>query len=224
MTSQASEWIELRAPDGHRFAAYEAQPPRHPRGTVVVLQEIFGVNRHIQSVARRLAEEGWRAIAPALFDRQRRDVSLDYDGEGIAAGKALLATLPLQTALLDVEAAVRHASALGPVAALGFCWGGSLAWLAGSRLPVAGVVAYYGGQIGSLLDKAPRVPTLTHFGEQDASIPIEVSQAIRRDQPQVITHLYAAGHGFNCDERPSYDLACTQLAWQRSLGFLNAVF
>ena len=224
MTSQASQWIELQASDSHRFAAYEAQPTGRPRGTVVVLQEIFGVNRHIQSIAQRLAEDGWRAIAPALFDRQRKDVALDYDGEGIAAGKALLAALPMQTALLDVDAAVRHAAALGPVTVLGFCWGGSLAWMAGSRMPVNGVIAFYGGQIGLLLDNAPRVPTLTHFGEQDASIPIEVPQAIRRDQPQVVTHLYAAGHGFNCDERPSYHLASAQLAWQRSLGFLNAVF
>ena len=216
-----SRWIELQADDGHKFAAYEVQPAGQARGTVLVLQEIFGVNRHIQDVAQRLAQAGWHALAPALFDRVRRDVTLAYDGEGIAAGKTLLAAVPLETALRDVAAAREHAH--GPVVALGFCWGGSLAWLAGSRLPVAGVVAYYGGQIGSLLDQPPRVPALTHFGEQDASIPLEVPRAIRRDQPQVVTHVYPAGHGFNCDERGSHDAACARRAWERTVGFLAAV-
>jgi carboxymethylenebutenolidase len=217
-----TQTISLRSSDGHTFDTFTATPAS-PRGSVIVLQEIFGVNAHIQSIAHRIAELGVTAIAPALFDRKEKAVSLPYDQTGVAKGKTLISCIPLDTAMVDVAAAVEHASASGPVAVLGFCWGGSLAWLAAHHLPVAGAIAYYGGQIGGLLDKTPAKPVMTHFGAADASIPMEVPETLYRNFGTVINHVYPAGHGFNCEARPSFDLECANLAWARTAGFLKAL-
>ena len=223
MSTQNHEtWLELAAADGHHLDLFEVRTAE-PRGTVIVLQEIFGVNPHIQAVTRRLADAGYTAAAPALFDRRRKKVSLAYNAAGIAQGKELIAGITLATALQDVAAAVARYQSHGPVAVLGFCWGGSLAWLAAAQLPVAGGVAYYGGQIAALLDAAPRRPVLTHFGANDASIPPSVPAEIGQRYGTVVNHVYPAGHGFNCDERGSFDAACAALAMRRTLGFLAAV-
>ncbi|MES2412894.1 MAG: dienelactone hydrolase family protein [Pseudomonadota bacterium] len=221
--SPSSEsWVELTAADGHRLEAFMVTSSPS-RGTVVVLQEIFGVNEHIQNVARRVACLGYTAIAPALFDRVRRRVALAYDQAGIAEGKKLVAGIPLDSAMLDVAATVNPSVLSGPVAVLGFCWGGTLAWLAAGSSPLAGAVAYYGGQIGSFLESQPKVPMLTHFGDQDASISLSVPQAVKEQQKTLITHIYPAGHGFNCDERPGFHAESASLAWQRTAGFLSSV-
>ena len=215
-------WTSFRAVDGHELDAFLVTPPS-PRGSVVVLQEIFGVNPHMQRIAGQIARLGYTAVVPALFDRVQKKVSLAYDKAGIEQGKALIGSIPLDTAMTDTAAAVAHAAAAGPVAVLGFCWGGSLAWLAANRLPIAGAIAYYGGQIGSLLDQVPFRPVLTHFGETDASIPPDVAVAITQRLGTVINHTYPAGHGFNCDERGSFDAGCATHAWSRTAGFLAAV-
>ncbi len=215
-------WVALTAANGHRLEAFTVTPAS-PRGSVVVLQEIFGVNGHIQAVARQVAALGYQAVTPALFDQVRPKVSLSYDKAGIEEGKALIAHISQQTAMSDVAAAVAYASASGPVAVLGFCWGGSLAWIAAYELPIAGAVAYYGGQIGALLEKAPKHPVMTHFGDADASISPEVSASVSERFPAVVNHRYSAGHGFNCNERPAFDPASAALAWQRTSGFLTAV-
>ena len=226
MSTQNNEtWLELTSDDGHRLDVFEVAPAARtePRGTVVVLQEIFGVNPHIQHMSRRLADAGYTAAAPALFDRRQKNVSLAYDAAGIARGKELIAGIEMETALRDVAAAVARYQKSGPVAVLGFCWGGSLAWLAAARLPVAGAVAYYGGQIGAFIDSAPRRPMLTHFGANDASIPPSVPAEVGQRYGMVTNHVYPAGHGFNCDERATFDAACAATAWRRSLGFFAAV-
>ncbi|MBI2725367.1 MAG: dienelactone hydrolase family protein [Polaromonas sp.] len=218
----AEGWITLATDDGHTLDAFQVVPTA-PKGSVVVLQEIFGVNPHIQHVARQLAALGYAAIAPAMFDRLQKKVSLPYDKTGIEQGKTLMGGMSLDVAMHDVAAAVKHSAPFGAVAVLGFCWGGSLAWLAAGRLPVAGAIAYYGGQIGALLDHAPNRPMLTHFGELDASIPKEVAGAVTERFGTVVNHLYPAGHGFNCDERASFDKASSALAWRRTNGFLDAI-
>jgi len=224
-THNHEAWRELIADDGHRLNVFEAAPApqAEARGSVIVLQEIFGVNPHIQNVTRRLADAGYTAAAPALFDRYEKKVSLAYDAAGIAKGKEFIAGIDLDTALRDVAAAVARYQELGPVAVLGFCWGGSLAWLAAGRLPVAGAVAYYGGQIGVLLDSAPRRPVLTHFGENDVSIPPSVPAEVSQRFGTILNHVYPAGHGFNCDEREAFNAACAAKAWRRTLGFLAGV-
>ena len=214
--------VELQAGDGHRLSAYRAEPAGAPRGALVVLQEIFGVNSHIRSVADGFAAEGWVAVAPALFDRVERSVELGYGPAEIERGRALRGGCSNDPALLDIAAAVEAVASVGPVAVIGYCWGGTLAWLAAARQPgLAAAVAYYGGGIGELLDLRPACPVLAHFGEKDASIPLSVAEGVRKNHPEVKVHLYPAGHGFNCDQRGSFDPQSAALARQRTLGFLK---
>jgi carboxymethylenebutenolidase len=217
-------WIELKAADGHGLQAWCARPPGAVRGGIVVLQEIFGVNAHIRSVCDRWAAEGWLAIAPALYDRVARGTETGYDAQGIATGRAAKEKLGDATALTDVQAAVDFAHREAPrVAVMGFCWGGTLAWLAASRLRgVDAAVAYYGTNIAGYLGETPKVPVLLHFGEQDTHIPPQHVQQIVRSFPAIPVHLYPAGHGFSCDARPSFDRESAALAAERTRAFLAA--
>ncbi|NUO71959.1 MAG: dienelactone hydrolase family protein [Frateuria sp.] len=216
-------WITLQASDGHRPRAWQAEPAGQPRGSIVVLQEIFGVNAHIRTVCDRYAQQGWLAVAPSLFDRAGGpEEGLGYAPEEMAKARELKARVPEDKALLDVEAAVAHCRSRAPrVAVVGFCWGGTLAWLAGSRIPgVSSVVAYYGTAIAAHLDEAPRVPVLLHFGDRDTHIPPADVEAIGRAHPAAELHRYPAGHGFNCDVRPSFDPDSAALAAERTGAFL----
>jgi carboxymethylenebutenolidase len=225
MNAETSEgWIELQAADGHRLDAFRVSPRGESRGNVVVVQEIFGVNEHIRNVTRRVAREGYAAIAPALFDRQSKKIEIGYDQAGIDRGLAIRASIASEKALLDIGAALAQFAGERNAVVIGFCWGGTLAWLSAGQLPVRGAVAYYGGQIGSLLDVAPMAPVIAHFGDQDHSIPMSVPQAISERYPTVVNHIYHAGHGFNCDERGSFHAESAALAWERTTGFLRALF
>lgn len=213
-------FIELEASDGHQLSAYE----RHPDGAsaaVVIVQEIFGVNPHIRSVVDRYADAGYHAVAPATFDRVERGVELDYDGPGVERGKELAMGIGMEKAMLDVAAAVAHASTTGPVGIVGYCFGGSVAWLASAQLPVAAAVGYYGGFITGALDSTPSAPTMLHFGELDAGIPLESVAKIQPAHPDVQIHIYeGADHGFNCDVRASFHAGAAQLARERTMDFL----
>jgi len=221
-TNLSGQWIALTAADGHRFDAFTVAPAAAVKGTVVLLPEIFGVNGHIQSVATDLARLGYAAIAPALFDRVQQKVNLGYDKDGVEQGIRLKSAVPVEHALLDVAAALAHAGEARSAVVLGFCWGGTLAWLSAAKLPVRAAVAYYGGQIGSHIDLELRAPVMTHFGAQDQSIPVTVFEAVADKHPQVINHLYPAGHGFNCSERASHHAQSARTAWDRSVAFLQA--
>ena len=210
----------LTAADGHELDAYEV----HPDGaaaSIVVVQEIFGVNEHIRSVVDRYASFGYRAIAPALFDRAERGVELGYDDEGRTRGIELAMQIAFDPALLDVAAAVDHVSATGPVAVIGFCFGGSVAWIAAGDLPIAAAVSYYGGQIHSMIGRQPKVPTMLHFGALDHGIPLDQVEAIAAAHPDVPVHVYpGAEHGFSCDARASHDPRSAAIALGRTLDFL----
>jgi carboxymethylenebutenolidase len=215
-------FVELSAEDGHRLAAYRAVPDRPPRGGLVVIQEIFGVNAHIRAVVDRFAEAGYLAIAPALFDRVERGVELGYDGQGVLRGREIVGKLAYEDVLCDVGAAVNEASTAGRVGAVGYCYGGSVVWLAAARAPgLSCVVSYYGSRIVQFMDEAPRVPVMMHVGRDDASFPIETVREIGARHAGVIVLEYAAGHGFNCDGRSDYDAKASELALQRSLEFLQ---
>lgn len=220
-TDVSTEWIALTAADGHRFDAYRAAPRGTARGALVVLPEIFGINPHIRRVCDGFAAAGYATLAPALFDRTERKVELGYDDAGRTRGIALMTSMDTEKTLLDVQAALAE---LGDAAVVGYCWGGSLAWLAAARLPVRAAVGYYGGQIGKTLDLVPKAPTLLHFGEKDQNIPLSVAEGVRQRHPAVIVHTYPAGHGFNCDERASFDADSAALALRRTLGLLDAAF
>lgn len=215
------QMIELTASDGHGLQAYRADPAGAPRAGVVVIQEIFGVNPHIREVADRYAAEGYLAIAPALFDRVRPGVELGYDEGAIAEGRDLAFSMNPDVPVRDVEAAVAAAAGAGKVGVVGYCWGGSLTFLAACKLDVAAASSYYGGQIVSALERepdlAPAAPLIMHFGEQDAGIPLSDVERIRRAFPDVPIHLYDAGHGFNCDHRGSYDEVSSRTARDRTL-------
>ena len=215
-------WIQLKSADGHVLQAWQAQPAGKPRGCIVVLQEIFGVTNHIRNVCDRFAAQGWVAIAPALYDRVGRGHELPYGEQGIAQGRALKAGVTEAQALADVQAAVDHLRPKGKVAVVGFCWGGTLAWLSASRLQgVSAAVAYYGTNIHDNVREQPRVPVLLHFGDNDKHILPEHVSGISKTWPQVPLYRYDADHGFNCDERPAYHPASAQLAGTRTQQFLE---
>ncbi len=218
-------FIDLRAADGAAFPAYVAQPDGPPKGGVVGLQEIFGVNSHIRSVADGYAKEGYLAVAPSTFHRVRPGVELGYGQEDMAAGRALkeaAEALPAPGVLQDIQAAIRHAGQAGKVGIVGYCWGGLLAWRSACLLDgLSAAVPYYGGGVTSATEAArtPKVPVLAHFGDQDHWIPLDGVDAFRRAHPEVEVHVYHANHGFNCDQRGSYDAQSAQLARERTLAF-----
>jgi len=215
--------IQLVAADGHRFDAYIADPAGRARGAIVVVQEIFGVNSHIRSVADGYAADGYLAIAPALFDRVKKNVELGYTPEDIAKGRELKAAAPTEPALLDIAAAAQAAASAGKVGIVGYCWGGFLAWMAAAKLAgFACAVPYYGGGMLDHADLVPRCPVMCHFGERDNMIPAEGVRKLAAKHSGQQVYLYAADHGFNCDQRGSWDAPAATLARERTLAFLRA--
>jgi carboxymethylenebutenolidase len=214
--------IQLTASDGTQVGAYEVAPD-DASASVVVIQEIFGVNAHIRSVVDRYASYGYRSIAPALFDRIEPGIELEYDEAGIARGRELAGQLHRELLMADVAAAVAHVGEACPVAVVGYCLGGSIAWQSASRLPISAAVGYYGGQIPELVDETPAVPTMLHFGAEDHAIPLDGVRKVADAHPEVPVHVYdGAGHGFNCDARASYHPLSAAIAQGRTLEFLVA--
>jgi len=214
--------MQLTASDGHQFEAYVPQSPSPQRAALVVIQEIFGVNGHVRAVADDYAGQGYWTIAPALFDRFQPSLELGYGPEDRNRGMQAASQVGLAAALRDVQASVECAREFGKkVGVLGFCWGGSVAWLAATRLQPDAVVAYYGGQIAKHSAEKPRCPVQLHFGKRDAHIPMSEIDEIRRHHPGLPIFLYEAGHGFNCDQRESYEPVSAALARQRTIQFLQ---
>jgi carboxymethylenebutenolidase len=219
----ASSTITLTAADGFKSLAYVSEPSGSPKGGIVVLQEIFGINSHIRGVADGYAAAGYLAIAPSTFDRVERDIELGYTPDDIAQGsrlKAAIEALPAPGVLQDVQAAVDHAARAGKVGIVGYCWGGLLVWRSAEMVRgLTAAVAYYGGgmTVGSEPSRQPAVPTMAHFGDQDMHISVESVKAFEQAHPEVEVHLYAANHGFNCDQRGSYNAGAAATALERSL-------
>jgi carboxymethylenebutenolidase len=217
--------IQLTASDGHHPTAYIAAPRTKPLGSLVVLQELFGVNSHIRQTCDRFAAEGYHVIAPALFDRVAPGVELGYGDSDVAEGRQLRAKLTWDNLLADTKAAIDAARPFGRVGVVGYCLGGSIAWRAAAKLSdVTAAVCYYGGQIPNLLDDTPACPVLMHFGELDTSIPPDAVEKIRAAKFSLAT-IYSypeAGHGFSCDARSAFDEPSHLLAYRRTLNFLKA--
>jgi carboxymethylenebutenolidase len=213
--------ITLKCSDGVEIGAYRADPAGRPRGGVVVVQEIFGVNKHIRSIADLYAAQGYLAIAPALFDRAEKGSDLGYGDADRAHGMALLGKSPRETALRDIAAAVDAAKSAGKVGIVGFCWGGALAWFSAAELPgISAAVGYYGGGILGAKDLKPKVPIMLHFGEQDGHIPADGVRELAAAHPEIPVYLYPAGHAFNRDADPhAYHAASADLARKRTLEF-----
>ncbi|QEX17587.1 carboxymethylenebutenolidase [Hypericibacter terrae] len=214
--------VELKAADGFKLAGYRAEPAGASKGGLVVIQEIFGVNHHIRSVTDRFAAQGYTALAPALFDRTERGIDIGYDEAAMNRGVKLRAAIKLEDTLLDVAAAIQALKGAGKIAVVGYCWGGSLAFLSATRLSgLACTVGYYGGMIAAHAKEKPKVPVMLHFGEHDHGIPMSDVEKIKAARPEVKIFTYDAGHGFSCDERASFDKASHEKALGRTLAFFK---
>ncbi len=224
------QFTNLTSADGTTVPAYVAMPDGKPRGAIVVLQEIFGVNSHIRAVTDRFAAQGYVAVAPATFQRVKAGVELGYTEADMNAGFALktaVTELPGAGVLPDIQAAIDHAAQLsgGKVGLIGFCWGGLLTWQSACTLKgLSAAAPYYGGGVTAPeeIARQPLCPVMAHFGDQDHWIPLEGVEAFSRAHPEVTVHVYAANHGFNCDQRGSYNEAAANLARERTLAFFAA--
>ncbi len=211
--------VDIDTTDGHKLTGYRAEPKGEPRGGLVVIQEIFGVNSHIRSVADSFAEEGYVALAPGMFDRVGPDIRLGYSSEDVTKGREIRAKIDYDDAVRDMGAAVAALSGHA-VGVVGYCWGGSLAWSAATRLDgVSAAVGYYGGFIPDMVNEPPCHPVMLHFGDADESIPLAGVEKVKAAHPDVPVYIYPAGHGFNCDQRGSYDAESAKLARDRTLEF-----
>jgi carboxymethylenebutenolidase len=213
--------IKLTASDNFQLGAYRADPAGAPKGAIVVIQEIFGVNHHIRSVCDRLATEGYAAIAPSIFDRIEPDFTSGYSPDEVAVARKFIANPDWPAMLRDTQAAINAVKTIGPAGIIGFCLGGSIAYAAATKLSgLKAAVGYYGGAIARFADDQPKVPTQLHFGEKDAGIPLSDVETIKAKRPEVEIFTYpGAQHGFHCDERASYDKASADIAWPRSIAF-----
>ena len=213
--------IKLTASDNVQLGAYRANPSGAPKGAIVVIQEIFGVNHHIRSVCDRLAAEGYVAIAPAIFDRIEPNFTSGYSPDEVAVARKFVANPDWTAILRDTQAAIDAVKNVGPVGIIGFCLGGSIAYAAATKLPgLSAAIGYYGGAIVRFADEKPKVPTQLHFGEKDAGIPLSDVDTIKAKRPEIEVFTYpGAQHGFHCDERASYDKKSADTAWPRSMAF-----
>jgi len=215
--------VELMAKDGHSLGAYLAEPTGTPRGGLVVLQEIWGVNDHIRKVADGYAADGYLAVAPEIFDRVERDLAMDeYTTETRNKGFGVMQKVNHDDALLDIDAAAESVSNAGKTGIVGYCFGGRLAWLSAGRLSgLSAAVAYYGGGIPGMMAEKPRCPVMLHFGERDQHIPVDSVKEFGKAHPSLPIYMYPADHGFNCDQRGSYDADAAKLARERTLEFFR---
>ena len=226
------DWVKVKASDGHELSAYVAKPAGQPLGGIVVVQEIFGVNKSIRAVADSYAEEGFVAIAPAIMDRIERDLDLGYGEADLKKAFSLYPKLNPDDSVKDVAAAFQHISGSGKgTAVLGFCYGGLTSWVSATRLTKLGcdpacAVCYYPGGIGKFASEEPSCPVMIHFGGADDHIGKDQVDAVRQahgqHQGEVEIFVYeGAGHAFANPDRPSWDAEAAKLARERSLKFLK---
>jgi carboxymethylenebutenolidase len=219
------ETIALTAGDGHKFGAYEEKPAGAVRGGLVVIQEIFGVNAHMRRVAGGYVADGYRVVAPAIFDRAERGVELGYSKPEMERGVELRKQISTDAMLRDIAAAIAALAGSGKIGIVGYCLGGSLAWLSAGRLPgLAAAIGYYGGTIAANLAEKPRCPVILHFGENDGGIPMSDIEKIKRAVDPAMVQVFTypdAGHAFNRDGTPAHHADGAKLARERTLAFLR---
>jgi len=221
-----SERITLTAADGHRLAAWRSDPSGVAKGGIVVLHAVYGLTDHMGDVCDRWAGEGYGAVAPSLFDRLGPGRVNPYTNDGVEAGRICYSAVREETALADIAAAADALRPTGPIAVSGFCTGGTWAWIAAASMDFAAQVNFYGSQVPDHLSRAPRCPTLMHYGDEDRVVPLERVALIRATHPEVTIHVYPGGkHAFFNPEQPAaYDAGAATLAWRHSLDFLARHF
>jgi carboxymethylenebutenolidase len=214
--------ITLTSSDGFKLGAYRAEPTGTPKGGLVVIQEIFGVNHHIRAVCDRFAALGYVSVAPAIFDRYEPNFETGYTPAEIEKARVYIGKADMGKMLADTQAAIDSLQSFGKVGIVGYCLGGSIAFLAATRLNgLACAIGYYGGMVAKNADEKPKVPTMLHFGETDHSIPLTDVEIVKQKRPDVETFIYPAGHGFSCDERGSYHEASHKQALERTVALLK---
>ena len=214
--------IQLTAADGHKFSAYRAEPKGKPKGALVVVMEIFGVNSHIKKVTDEYAADGYLAIAPAMFDRVQPGLDIGYTPADIEVGRGIMQKMKLDDALKDVQAAMKNVESAGKIGIVGYCWGGFVAWMASAKLSgLSAAVPYYGGGILDNADIEPKVPVMAHFGEKDHMIPVDGVKKLAEKHKKHQVFIYAADHGFNCDQRGSFNAPSAKQARERTLEFFR---
>ena len=214
--------IQLTAVDGHKFSAYRAEPTGKPKGALIVVMEIFGVNSHIKKVTDEYAADGYLAIAPAMFDRVQPGLDIGYTPADIEVGRGIMQKMKLDDAMKDVAAAMKEVASAGKIGIVGYCWGGTVAWKAACTLNgLACSAPYYGGGIPGLINEKPKCPVMFHWGETDHSIPLEKAKEVAAAHKDQTHYFYPAGHGFNCDQRGSYNAEASKLARSRTLELLK---
>jgi carboxymethylenebutenolidase len=212
--------LSLTTSDGHSLDAYAAEPEGTVRAGMVIIQEIFGVNDDIRETVDNFAKEGYHAIAPALFDRIETGAVLGFEETDIARGRDLKGGLDWDDVIKDVNAAIDHVKGAGKVGIVGFCMGGSVAWLAAARSPVDVAVCYYGGDIPANKSEAPQCPVMFHWGAEDAAIPLDGVREVEAAHSDIPSFIYeGAGHGFSCSRRGSYHEVSAGQAMERTLAF-----
>lgn len=215
------ETVKLKAIDGGEVRGFVARPAGDPKGCVVIAQEIFGVNDHVRwVVAEQYAKAGYLAVAPAFFDRLEPDVELGYTPEGTARGRELVDRLGMDAPLRDIRAAEQQVGGGLPTGVVGYCWGGSVAFLAATRLGLPSV-GYYGGRTAQFVHERMQAPAMLHFGEKDKLITMDIVQRISAAYPDVPCHVYPAGHGFNRFGHPDWHEDSARTALERTLAFFG---
>jgi carboxymethylenebutenolidase len=213
--------INLNTSGMQCIGAYLAKPAGAPNGGIVVVQEIFGVNAHVRAVVDGFAAAGYTAIAPAFFDHLETGVELGYDDDAFKRGRALVGQIGFERAIEDVASAAESIKSAGRIGVVGYCWGGTVALLAATRLALP-AVSYYGARNVAFLGETPRAPVQFHFGERDTSIPPEAVQKHREAYPDMEVFTYPTGHAFNRDVDPGhYDAPSARLALDRTLAFFD---
>ncbi len=215
--------LHLTASDGHTFQAYETIPTDKRLGGLVLVQEIFGVNTHIQATADLYASLGYQVVAVPTFDRIQKDVNLGYTEADMKTGFGLmtdLENLPHHPVMLDLQAAINHLLPFGKVGIFGFCYGGLLTWRSACQLTgLSAAVSYYGGGMQNAFDQIPLCPVLAHFAEVDGYIPLASVEHFKKERPEVEVQIYPGHHGFNCDHRGAYLGQSAQEARTKTLAF-----
>lgn len=217
------QFIHIETQDQHQLDMYVAEPEEDVKAGLLVIQEAFGVNHHIQGICESYAKEGYLVVAPALYDRLQRNVQLGYSPDHMTQGIGLMNQLDHSKIFLDIEATMRFVRerGAGKIGMMGFCFGGTVTWRSAHHFKLDAAVCYYGGSIAQYANEKPNGPVLLHFGEEDPYIPPQDVQKIKDLNPKAEFHLYPANHGFNCDERGSFDSNCAQLAKERTQEFLK---
>ena len=212
------DFIKVTASDGHILDVYLAQAQGSPKGGIVLVQEIFGVNCHMKSVADHYASEGYLVGVPSLFDRVESNIRLCYNSEDVIHGRELKESVGNENPLLDIQATLNIVKSAGKVAVIGYCWGGTLTWLSACQVPgFSAAASYYGGGIGALAFMQPKCPTIFHFGENDPVIPFTDIDTLKLAQPKCPIYLYPAGHGFNCEQRGGFHSSSSKIALERTI-------